>query len=181
MRLLIGFGNRARQGKDTAAEAVKHWMTHTGADFPEVRIMKFASALYDTARKEYGMTEKDAPLLQRIGQERREQNPRYWIDRLFFDNKNFHGISLISDVRYLNEAHEIRSRGGYLINVRRLNEDGTPFITDDRPADHPSETELDGFNWDGYITTKTGQEALTAELAVTMVNFFYEITEPVNV
>ena len=62
--------------------------------------------------------------------------------------------------------------------MTRLNEDGVPFVAGDRPADHPSETELDGYNWDGYIKTKTGQEALAAEQALALFNFFLELTRP---
>jgi hypothetical protein len=179
MRLLIGFGNRARHGKDSAAQAIQDYARRFG--LPEVRIFKFAEALYDICRREYGMVEKDAPLLQRIGAERRAQNEDYWINLLKFKIGSFKGIGIITDVRYKNEAVWIRKSGGILVNVSRLNDDGTPFVAPDRPANHLSEIDLDGYNWDAYIKTKSGQEALAAEQALTIFNYFLQVTEPINV
>ena len=179
MRLLLGFGNKARQGKDSAARAIEDF--NFGAPYYEIRIFKFAEALYDLCYKEYGMIEKDAPLLQRVGQEKRQQNPNYWIERLDFRTRTFEGIGIITDVRYQNEAEWIKSQGGFLINVTRLNEDGSQFIASDRPANHPSEIDLDNWKWDAYIKTYSDQEVLAGEQAITIANFFYQITEPQNV
>lgn len=179
MRLLIGLGNKARHGKDLTAQAIKDYAY--SMSLPEVRIYKFAEALYEECRRDHGMMEKDAPLLQRIGTERRVQNPNHWIERVAFKMSGFKGIGLLTDVRYQNEAAWVKSQGGVLINVTRLNEDGTPFVAPDRPADHLSEIDLDDYNWDGYVRTKTGQEALAAEQAITLANFFLEVTRPVNI
>src|ERR1700677_958119 len=176
MRLLIGLGNRARHGKDSAAQAIQEYAR--SMNLPETRIFKFATALYQECKEHHGMIVKDAPLLQRVGLEKRKLNENYWIDRLKFTIGPFKGISLITDVRFKNEAAYIRNAGGFLINVTRLNEDGTPFVAQDRPSDHPSETELDGYDWDGFIKTKTGQEALAAEQALTLFNYFLELSKP---
>ena len=174
MRLLMAFGNRARHGKDSAAAAIQDYARRFS--LPEVRIFKFADALYEMCRRDHGMTEKDAPLLQRIGLEKRQENENYWIDRLKFTIGTFKGIGLITDVRFQNEAAYIRNAGGFLVNVTRLNQNGTRFIAPDRPAGHPSEIDLDDYNWDAYIKTKTGQEALAAEQAITIFNFFLELS-----
>ena len=102
MRLLFGFGNKARHGKDSAAQVIQDYARRFS--LPEVRIFKFADALYDICRREYGMVGKDAPLLQRIGSERRGIQEDYWIDRLKFTIGSFKGIGIITDVRYKNEA-----------------------------------------------------------------------------
>jgi hypothetical protein len=72
---------------------------------------------------------------------------------------------MITDVRFPNEADAVKQRGGYTINVQRLREDGQPYYSSDRPADHISETALDGYNWDYYIKSKS--PVVTAELAIT--------------
>ena len=72
-------------------------------------------------------------------------------------------------LRYLNEADYIKLQDGYTLNVRRINPDGTRFISPDRPADHPSETELDDYNFDFRIETKS--DVLTAEFAVTLAGY----------
>lgn len=183
--LLIGLGNKCRQGKDIAAEAirdyynrqlelaVKHNLRHR---VPTAEIFKFAESLYEECRCNHGMIEKDAPLLQRVGTERRAQDPEYWIKRCFdkiWATKP--EIALISDVRYQNEAQFIRQNGGYLINVSRVSLDGTPFISADRPADHPSETELDDYEWDYFIKARSGQSALVGELAITTAAYLWSL------
>lgn len=177
MRLLLGFGSKARQGKDLAGQAIETYFNSQYPKYPQVKIFKFADALYDICRKEYGMTTKDPALLQRVGKERRQQEPTYWIDRLRFDMGNFNGVGIITDVRYQNEAWWIKSFGGFVINVTRLNDDGTPFISPDRDPNHVSECELDNYNFDGYIKTHTGEETLAAEQAITAANYFYQMTE----
>ena len=178
--IIVGFGSKARQGKDSAAEAVVlHFQrkAHREKEYygevkatPTARIYKFAEALYEECRRDYGMQEKDAPLLQRVGSERRAQDPEYWIKKAFEKIKAEKvGIAILTDVRYKNEARYVKEQGGMLINVSRLNVDGSPFIADDRPADHPSEIDLDEHNWDFYIRAHSGQQVLVGELAITIV------------
>jgi len=52
-----------------------------------------------------------------------------------------------------------------------LNPDGTIYIADDRPANHPSEIELDGYAWDFYIKAYSGEAALVADQAITIVEY----------
>jgi hypothetical protein len=177
MRLLIGFGSKCRQGKDLAAQAIQSYFD--GAEIDEqVQIFKFADALYDLCRKNYDMKEKDPRLLQKVGIEKRQKNPDFWVDRMFSQADNFDGIALVTDVRFKNEAAAIKKRGGFLVNVSTLNDDGSPYISDDRPADHESETDLDGYRWDAFIKTYRNDEALAAELAITLANYYFRITEP---
>lgn len=177
MRLLFGIGNRARHGKDSAALAIETYFNAQHPRFPLVQCFKFAEALYDECRQKHGMTEKDAPLLQRIGYERRAENVNHWVDHVAIKMKDFKGIGIITDVRYLNEAAWIRSQGGILVNVSRLNDDGSPFVAPDRDPNHPSEKELDNYPWNAYIKTYTGQEALAAEQAITIANYYFQVTE----
>lgn len=170
----MAFGNKAQQGKDSAAAVIKEYAALNG--LPEVRIFKFAEALYSECRELHGMTEKDAPLLQRVGSERRAKDKDYWVKQVAKQLKSFDGIALITDLRYFNEALFIKESRGFLVNVQRLNGDGKPFIAPDRPADHPSEIELDNYPWDYFIKTHTGEEALAAEQALTLFNYLLEIT-----
>lgn len=184
MRLLIGLGSKARHGKDSAAKAIQDFYdckrttasAHGyGIKIPEVKIFKFAEGVYAEAR-EQGMTDKDAPLLQKIGMQRRIEDKDYWIKKVTRQLDKFDGIALITDVRFFNEALMIKERGGFLLNVLRLNGDGKPFVAADRPADHPSETDLDNYVWDYFVRTFTGQEALAGELAITIAEHLMGIT-----
>ena len=216
--LLIGFGSKARNGKDTAAEAIKqHYdqqiemLKHYGKQgerrMVHVGIFKFASALYRevneaiengifTTRKvmkdgdeihlpEWVQPEPLAPpsalapygkhpkLLQWWGTDfrRTHSGSDYWVERMFADIPANLDIALISDVRFANEANAIKQRGGYTVSVQRLREDGSQYYASDRPSDHPSETALDGYNWNFYLKIPEGHAALTGELAVTLTEY----------
>lgn len=185
--MILAFGHKARQGKDTAGEAVveyynqrrdkimaftENWGPKLERLYPEAKLFKFADALYKVCREEYGMTEKDAPLLQRVGEGRRVlYGLNYWIDQLGPQIAAFKGIAVITDVRYTNEADWVNKQGGHCINVRRLNENSIPYYTNDRDPNFISEIQLDMYNYEFYITAKTGQAALVADQAVTIAEY----------
>lgn len=220
--LILGFGNKARQGKDTAAEAIKTFYDNQAKLLRlysikgglKVGIFKFATALYEEVneflRREQDMKQfagidviddtvvpeyhgripewvqrepnpeistlapygKHPKLLQWWGTEyRRTQDPNYWTDKLFASIPSNLDIALVTDVRFPNEADGIKQRGGYNIQVRRLNEDGGPFYSIDRPQEHPSEIALDYYNWDFRIANQHGHPALLGEVAITHVEY----------
>jgi hypothetical protein len=180
MTLIVAFGNKARSGKDTAVSAVVDYYNRQReiqrsyglrTVGPVVQRIGFAEALYEVCRSEYGMTEKDAPLLQRIGAERREQDSEYWIKRAFAKIDAQTNIVLISDCRYKNEAVYVKDQGGYTVNIQRLTQDGRQFIAEDRPANHLSEVDLDEWNWDFRLMNQQGHEALLTEQAITLVEY----------
>jgi hypothetical protein len=191
MNLILGFGNKARQGKDSAAAVVTEWAF--AKNIPVKRV-----AFADFLRKEVTQAVEDAggldmllakgpepgivipswvvldknpdmsdpllphgkhpKLLQWWGTEfRREQNPNYWVDKWRADAVGFSGIVVSPDTRFSNEAIAVVENGGYTINIRRLNEDGTQYFAADRPFDHPSEMALDSWNWDYRIIAKSGE------------------------
>lgn len=219
--LLIGFGNKARNGKDTAAEAIKGFhdsfnsarVAHGNyGKIMRVGIFKYAGALYNEVNDwlsvtknfqplpaRYGVVQGDgdvihipewvqptpnaevsalapygkhAKLLQWWGTEyRRAQDSEYWVKRLFASIPDNLDIALVTDVRFPNEAKAIEQRGGYTVNVQRLREDGTQFFDSSRPADHPSETALDGWNWNFYLKIPHGHPALLGEQAITLTEY----------
>lgn len=166
--MIVGLGHKARQGKDSAAEAIYDY--YCPAFSPKVRIFRWADALYRVCREEYGMSGKDAPLLQRVGEERRQKfGEDYWINQIAVEILNFRGIAVIADTRYTNEGDWIHEHHGYVIDVIRMNADGTRYITDDRDPNFVSEVQLDNFNFDAYIKSKSAE--LTGILAVKTVEY----------
>jgi hypothetical protein len=118
-----------------------------------------ADALKDVARVLFGMTKKDGPLLQTLGTEVfRKQDPDVWVRCLYYKLQDQQPpLVVVPDVRFSNEIRLIREMGGKLIHIRRFLQDGTRFISTDRPTDHPSETALDGYTgWDYTIDAKDG-------------------------
>lgn len=229
MTLVIGIGNRARHGKDTAGEAIVDYYARraemsykhgqVSSKFVKAKIYKWADALYAEVNAwlgeesgkfwlsgrtdiHYGLYApwqkgqiavlpdwvrptpnaeilsiapfgKHAKLLQWWGTEyRRTQDSDYWVNtlvgRITRENPD---IALITDTRFKNEAQAVKDLGGYTLNVSRKNANGSPYVDPSRPADHPSETDLDDWNWDLKIINSYGHAALTGELAITYVEY----------
>ena len=179
--LIVGFGNRARQGKDTAGEAVVDYfnkrnerLVRSYGSCVEVKatLYKFADALYRECREQHGMTEKDAPLLQKVGMDRRAEDEDYWVKQVMQQiDTDKPDIAVITDVRFPNEVEFIQDRNGVVVNVTRLNPFGQPYIADDRPENHVSETALDGIRCIYYIKAHSGESALVEQLAICIVEF----------
>lgn len=179
--IILGIGHKARHGKDTAANAILDYygvrndlcLKHDLPKYSIVHVQRigFADALYEMARNEYGMKEKDSVLLQRLGSEKRAEDPDYWVNRLATRISSTTDILVIPDTRYRNEAAWIKAAGGYVLKITRLNADGTPFVDPSRPADHPSEIDLENYRFDFEWKISDGHQALTGELAVTLVEY----------
>lgn len=162
MTLIIGFGNKARQGKNAAAEAIH-------AAYPrETKIFGFADDLYAVCRAQ-GMQGKDARRLQETGERFRQDghveiagvqvrtHRRFWIDRLL-DRVAIERppVALVIDVRHVEEAEAC----DVAIKVSRFHADGRQWLADDRDPHHISETALDEFTgWDYKLVNVDGLRA----------------------
>jgi hypothetical protein len=184
-QLIIGLGHKAQQGKDTFVAAIaayyagmqvaqrKHGLKVSA---PLVQRVAFADALYEMARRDYGMVGKDAPLLQNLGQHMRiEHGENYWFDQAVKKMDPNAGIVIVSDVRYRNEADGLKKLGGIVVDIQRYNANGIRYIASDRPTDHPSEVELDHYAFDAIITNMSGHQALYEEQAITLVHYFRQL------
>lgn len=150
--LLIGITGKARSGKDTLAEA----FTRRG-----YKRMAFADALkevtallanepshlyFQEASKEefteaLGMTRREA--LQKVGSSmRKEIGTQVWVDRVLrqFICEGQRHPTVISDVRYDNEAEAIIAAGGMVVEVVRPGNQGLTG----RAAAHESEKGVRG-------------------------------------
>ena len=151
--ILIGLGYRARSGKDTVAE-------HLGR-MHEFEALAFASTLkrvvgmivnsnpYYPEFKEsltvLGLTGGQA--LQQIGVKLREIDKDIWIKALDLSGRLGDSPHIVvTDVRFENEAAEIRRLGGVLVEVWR------PGLPED---DHVSEQEGRRIKWD-YTLDNSG-------------------------
>jgi hypothetical protein len=162
--LVIGWGHRARHGKDTAAA---HLMGQI--ELPCARV-SFADALYSYCRVEHGMTVKDAPLLQRVGVAMRERDPEAWIRAAYYSMTDRPAkVVMIADVRFPNEVEFVKSIGGFVVKVERYMADGSLYIAGDRDPNHISEIALADYSgWDAVIPNYDGEIA-TFRQSVDMV------------
>lgn len=157
MTTIIGLGHRARQGKDTLAELIQHRLRGEGA---RCRVYSFAAHLKAVARQ-LGMKGKDPKALQLLGDAMRRFDQDVFVkqaaQQVDDDGCDF---AIIPDLRRLNEMHWIRSQGGLVVKVQRL-ENGVPFVARDRDGGHPSEKELEDEVFDDYVMAESGDlEAL---------------------
>ncbi len=93
---------------------------------------------------------EDKTLLQIWGTDyRRKQNPNYWIEKfeaIYDPQENY----VIENIRFLNEAEMVKKYGGIVAKVVLLDSEGNEINLnqDSRLPDHPSETELESYNFD---------------------------------
>ncbi|NEA50425.1 hypothetical protein [Streptomyces sp. SID10815] len=163
---LIGFAGAARSGKDTAASFLVElgWQRKALADPVRETLYRLNPVLidplseagtttvaYEVDRHGWDYVKSEFPevrgYLQRLGTEGGRQviDERVWIDTLFKDYGSWPGPTVITDVRFRNEAEEIKARGGQVIQVVRPSQaliDG---------AAHISENDLAGWEFDAVI------------------------------
>ena len=118
-----------------------------------------------TKRQMYAAAKTDdvRDALQMRGEGRRSTDPYYWIDKLSDDLQLFKTEDVgVDDMRYENEAEELRRQGFKLVYVECTN---LPDA-DDPKRDHPSEHGLDDwYEWDGLLVADYGHpEDLFAQL-----------------
>lgn len=195
MTLIIGFGYKARNGKDEAIKAIM-------AALPDASVKRygFGDALKNevndaAAKHPNGMAGlcarfcvpydpnppmddplcplgKQRALLQHWGTEfRRAQDPDYWVKKTMQQiAEDAPDVALICDVRFPNEVMGIWKAGGYVVRVRRLG-----YVSD--VPQHVSETTLDclgPLDWDACIDVPDGN---LEELQQDAVNVFMFLQE----
>lgn len=174
--LLIGIGHKARVGKDTVAWMLVDALRTEGVD---ARRYGFADALKAVCRVEYGMREKDAPLLQRVGVAYRDGSracrhnnsalilphalpptPDVWVTALLDTiAEDAPSVAIIPDTRFKNELEAIRTAGGLYVRVDRPNRPDTG-----RDDTHISEVDLDGIAADRVFLNDATLEDLRCDV-----------------
>lgn len=166
--MIIGLGNKARQGKDEIASILSReygflvvhfadplklecaqawgWNEHHKNIMAHQAIPSMRGGLLDKNGKFHRFG--DNSLLQFWGSFRRAEDKDYWVKAAF---RNLHSDKIVvADLRHLNEAEYIKSRGGLTVRVQRVM-NGCQFISNDRDPSHQSEVELDGYQFDFNI------------------------------
>ena len=112
-------------------------------------------------------------LLIALGQARRAQEPTYWIDRAMayiidMSNDQGAGLFVCDDCRFENEleAFKLLKERGHEIVFARVERRGGP-----EPLDDPSETELDDYIFDAYISADSGDTDALIEAALIALKF----------
>lgn len=157
MTTIIAIYGKARHGKGLFAGSL-------AMEIPGSFTYSFSTPLRETCKK-LGMVGKDAAFMQKLADEMRRENEDFFINFVANDIANDKPeVAIIDDLRLRREAEWVRRNGGLIVKVVRVNADMTPFVADDRPADHITETDMDGWtDFDFSVTAMTGDiEALEA-------------------
>lgn len=131
--MLIGISGYARSGKDTFGislqRILKTYKINCELDaFANVLKKDLDPFLLDKFNIS-AFTKDDSekflirPMLVAYGESKRNQNPNYWIEQIKEKSKN--KLTIITDVRYENEAKWIIDDGGFLIHLNRQKSDGS--------------------------------------------------------
>ncbi len=183
---IIAFGAKARQGKDTCADA----MVKEFSKLYDVRKYGFGVQLKEEVNKldqfevclkagiQYDINPpmddplcqtkhgKQSRLLQWYGNYKREQDKLYWIKKLAATIKRDKPqFAIIVDLRYQNELMWVKSQKGYTVRVTREG-----FIDLSRDPNHVSEVDLDNSVFDYEIHVPEGNVPQLRKDAIEVFN-----------
>jgi len=166
---IIGLLGRSRVGKDTVAEYICKEATPAGYQIIRLSypLKKAACSLYDFTMDQVESSSKEAidPRWGKTPRETIQSLTTYMMDYMghdFFSRKLFDAYDqsmysqhiIIPDIRYPNDIHEIRKRGGIVIKVVRPN----------NPIQHSFENHIDALEGDITITNDRGVDDLHREI-----------------
>jgi hypothetical protein len=162
VKYIYTISGKAGGGKDTFAQFLKCEFEN---EDKKVCIVHYADYLKSIASLYYNWNgekdEKGRSLLQKLGTDKvREKSPNYWvnivkslIETVLWDDFD---IFLIPDARFPNEITCWIGTGEEIIfNSIQVNRDNAPTILTESQAAHPSETALEGFEFDWVVQNKS--------------------------
>ncbi len=174
--VIIGFGHRKRSGKDTVGQYLVNQY--------KFKKLSFADPLKQAAKLICGFSDEQcygsdidkettdpywgfSPrwFMQRFGTEvGRAIDSDLWVKAMLRQAQKIPSV-VVCDVRFPNEAKAIRDQGGLVIRVDRPS---LGPLTDT----HPSETSLEGFEYDDVIVNDGSLEDLYDKVDEFMFNRF---------
>ena len=117
---IIGVTGFKRSGKDTFARVLSERAGYVRVAFADALKEEVAAFLGISLEELERDKELWRPVLQHRGVSMRQKNPNHWIDRVAYRITTLIPARVvITDVRFLNEAAWVRSRGGMIVRVVR--------------------------------------------------------------
>lgn len=161
---VILISGKARSGKDQTAQYFKDILVKNGR---KAIICHYADALKHFLKNSLGWDgnkdEKGRELLQRWGTDIiRKNNPDCWVNIIIELLKGLEKTDyyvIIPDTRFKNEIEKIKDNDFRSITVRVERPNFNNGLTEEQ-KNHPSETDLDDYDFDYYIDNDKGLEEL---------------------
>ena len=174
--MIIGLSGYAQVGKDTVAQILVEEYGYTRIGFAD--IIKKAAYILDPiitldgmrlahAVDKYGWEgSKQVPEVRRLLQVLGSEVGRDLIDPQIWVEITMHAVHpddkiVVSDVRFSNEAEEIKWKKGEIWRITRVDKDAPVNV-------HRSETEMDTWDFDEYVPNNGTIEDLKKEIALIM-------------
>lgn len=182
MKLVLGFSGKARHGKTEACTAIKQYCDRDGV---VCKAYEFSAVILDWCIAEGVLpagstrttlnTEQLAKLVWAGNYGRATFGQNFWVGQILAamqrDNPE---VALTPNIRFAHEVdmlHAVEEAKGYVVRCTRLNENGSMYISPDRDPNDVTETSLDYFPVDFYLTAKNGHAALMVMQAVQLYKF----------
>ena len=166
--MIITISGKAEHGKTATANILKEMLEKKGY---KCLVMNFADRLKYMAKTYFGWNGKKdiegRTLLQWLGTEYvRSRDPDFWVNSIISDINildDLFDYFIIADCRFSNEVNCFKELGEpYIsIQVKRLKFENS--LTEEQRS-HPSETELDNFEFDYIIESESGLNNLEIEV-----------------
>jgi hypothetical protein len=144
---VIGLVGQSGHGKDEVAKMLIR-------NCPGTERFGFSDGISYRARLNGEMVERNPTFLQPISS---------GIAREHFLNAMYYAISdrkptvaVITGIRAPDEAELIRSMGGRIVRVRRVDREGRPYVNPDRDSTHPIEQMIPKIHADAEIVATSG-------------------------
>jgi hypothetical protein len=103
------------------------------------------------------MTVRDPKMLQAVGIGKRDDQPGVWLRALYGAIQDRQPeTAIITGIRFPDEAEMVRALGGCILRIIRVNQDGQPFISEDRDRSHRAESEIDNLAADETFVSVSG-------------------------
>lgn len=146
----IAFSGKQRSGKDTAADYLISKLPE-GSGHIRLSFALEVKAARSSLQSRLGFPiARDRELEQFIGEWARSKNENIWVDRVEISIRSFPELNtFVTDCRYPNELAMLERHGFTIIRIEAelqhsLNAGATSLL-------HPSETALDGHNFEHVI------------------------------
>lgn len=179
-QILIGWSGRARHGKTECTLAVKRYAEYINES---VGVYDIGAMILKTCielgrlpqMKREDMTKEQIQVLIDVGKElKNEHGQDYFAQRVIAAAKADNvEVAMCPNIRLAVEADAFTKAGGKIVRINRLNPDGSQYISPDRDPNDITETALQFWPADYYLTHVTTADAQFIKMqAVTLYKYF---------